>query len=468
MKIAELYFAKSSVNTNLNKQRRKLDRNYGQVFNYTSIPTAKNYNKASIFIMPKSISFMGHTVHIVDGGNHATNMQHFANAISDDMDIKMHNVEVNSKDKNSFKRNIEIIDAHTHDKTMEKRGVGANSSDILKFLNKSFESDGDTFTVTKMFPSALDACFNDKTTGKPYAGEIKGNEAIIKTFEGTNIKKFLAVCQPKSGNVRNIEELFKKHPNKFIGLKFHPEGLELRADSSLYNPYMQFASKYKLPCLFHSDRTFTTNYPYIDEETGAEIISTVHKSKYSRPEQIYTLAKRYPNVPVIMAHCGGPEEKDLNAAVDIVINSAKNKDAKLYVDMSWVSTDIKDNKRNMTKFIEVVKKLKNSSSGDLTDRILFGTDAPIDVYNSSEAENIYKSYITDIHKAIKEHFGKDADKLTDKIFGKNAKNVYIDNPIINFKRLCKAYAGFIAIGAGILLGAGYIIKNKDSIFKSDY
>lgn len=49
----------------------------------------------------KSISFLGRTVHIVDGGNHATNMQHFANAISNDMDIEMHEVETNKNDKNT-------------------------------------------------------------------------------------------------------------------------------------------------------------------------------------------------------------------------------------------------------------------------------------------------------------------------------------------------------------------------------
>ena len=68
-----------------------------------------NYSK-----LPLNISFMGQTVHIVDGGAHATNMQHFANAISDDMDIKMHDVEVvpnnqNTKQLKSLEKQLKIL-----------------------------------------------------------------------------------------------------------------------------------------------------------------------------------------------------------------------------------------------------------------------------------------------------------------------------------------------------------------------
>lgn len=59
------------------------------------------YNDVKILRIPRTITFMGATVHIVDGGNHATNMQHFANAISKNMDIEMHDVEVNKQSQNT-------------------------------------------------------------------------------------------------------------------------------------------------------------------------------------------------------------------------------------------------------------------------------------------------------------------------------------------------------------------------------
>lgn len=46
------------------------------------------------------ISFMGYPVHIVDGGNHATNVAHFAKAVEKEMDIEMHDVEVSPFDNN--------------------------------------------------------------------------------------------------------------------------------------------------------------------------------------------------------------------------------------------------------------------------------------------------------------------------------------------------------------------------------
>ena len=56
-----------------------------------------SYNKFSPL---KRVSFMGYPVHIVDGSNHASNVAHFAKAVEKEMDIEMHDVEVNKNDRN--------------------------------------------------------------------------------------------------------------------------------------------------------------------------------------------------------------------------------------------------------------------------------------------------------------------------------------------------------------------------------
>lgn len=393
----------------------------------------------------------------------------------------------------SFKRNIKVIDAHTHDKSFNKQGLLADSSDITKFINKEIKAGEDTLTVTKMFPSALDCCFIDKNKNPqiPYADELKGNENILKTFEGTDVKEFLAVCEPKHGSADNIKNLFSKYPDKFIGLKFHPNGQELEAGSNLYDPYMQFAKENNLPCLFHSDRSFDKTYKWsevADKNTGATIMrtNTCLKSQYSRPEQIYALAKRHPEVPIVMAHCGGGAEKeDINAVIDTIITSAKNNDAKLYADISWVDIDkFTDNitkKREMPNLVESIKKLKNSQAGDLTGRIMFGTDAPIDRFSAENAIKDYQDYITDIHGAIKNNFGDEADSIIDKIFFKNADDLYIQKTWISkidetneifknaqgtiqegTKKLSKSKTPLVFLGMGILalIGVGGILYNK--------
>lgn len=375
-------------------------------------------------------------------------------------------MKINSfNNKLSFGRNINIIDAHMHDKTVADLGKSAVAKDILKFLSP-FSTATDTFFPQKIFPSALDCCFYKN--GQPYANEIVGNEKIIKTFDGTAIDKFIAVCQPKTGAIDNIKQLFEKYKDKFIGLKFHPNGAELPADSILYDSYLDFAAKKGLPCLFHSDRTFDTIYPGADGKLYPKL-----KSMFSRPEQIYNLAKRHPNVPIIMAHCGGPEKADINAAVDVMLKSIENGDAKLYADISWMGIDdyVKGTpKRDMRKLVEVIKKLKNTSKGDMTDRILFGTDAPIDRFHSDNAEKIYKDYICDIHSAIKKNFPDEADELTDKIFYENAKKLFFPekNNIVqvpNGKTFSKKLP-IIAFAATAIIGLSYLgiklyKKNKE-------
>ena len=57
--------------------------------------------------------------------------------------------------------------------------------------------------------------------------------------------------------------------------------MNMYADDYRCDPYMEFARKNNLPCMFHSE---------------GEGVSGV--------ESIYNLAKRFPDVPVILAHMG--------------------------------------------------------------------------------------------------------------------------------------------------------------------
>lgn len=68
--------------------------------NYVQNPIAGNNNGNDVFVKSsepvvshKTVSFMGYDVHIIDGGTHADDMEHFANAVSNKMDIHMHRLE---------------------------------------------------------------------------------------------------------------------------------------------------------------------------------------------------------------------------------------------------------------------------------------------------------------------------------------------------------------------------------------
>ncbi len=72
------------------KQNSETDSSFFRAY-YLPVAEVRNY--------PKTISFLGKIVHIVDGGIHANNMQHFLKAVRNDADVQMHDVIVNAKDR---------------------------------------------------------------------------------------------------------------------------------------------------------------------------------------------------------------------------------------------------------------------------------------------------------------------------------------------------------------------------------
>lgn len=78
------------------------------------------------------------------------------------------------------------------------------------------------------------------------------------------------------------------------------------------------------------------------------------RCEYSRPDQIYELAKRHKDVPVILGHMGGNTGNNTKAAVDIMVESIENNSAKLYADISWVNADTTEK----PDIIEAIKRLK--------------------------------------------------------------------------------------------------------------
>lgn len=299
-----------------------------------------------------------------------------------------------------------IIDSHVHIGKWDQNNYSIEDLDI--FI-KSNLGDGDY--IEKMIVSNLDCI------GKyDVLDEIEGNKKLIEIAKNNPKISVLAVCQPHitNGDVSKIEQLFKENPNSFVGLKFHPRNMELEADNKLYDDYLNFAKRYKLPCLFHSDKTFD-----VDFGNG----NVVKRCEFSRPEQIYALAKRHKNVPIILGHMGGNDGKNVKAAIDILVESIEKNTANLFADLSWVNIDTIEK----PDIVEAIKRLKNTSKGDKTDRLLFGTDAPLGRYgeDKNQAIDSYRKTIANIKKAIKNAFPpEEADKLIEKIFYKNANDLF--------------------------------------------
>ena len=220
--------------------------------------------------------------------------------------------------------------------------------------------------------------------------EIEANLEMLKVSRKYPQIKPLAVCQPDRTETANkIRKLLEEY-NEFIGLKFHPEFTKLEADSNKYDEYLQLASEYKLPCLYHSGHI---------------------KSKFSSPILIYEKAKKFPNVPVILGHLSTGPKSSHKKAIEIILESIEKNTATLYADISWV--EIED-------VIMLIEALQKTSKGDYTHRIMWASDAPVGEHN--QRRELYAENLKRFHAEITAYFN-DKNLLNNLLYN-NAKNLF--------------------------------------------
>ena len=319
-------------------------------------------------------------------------------------------MQISNNLTNTYKKpnfNGKIIDSHVHCGKWTNDLFSTN--DVLDFFSKKLNRGKDT--VDRVIISNLDCIINGKNNS-PYMDELSGNLKLLKKCLNNDKLLPFVVCQPGHGAAKNIEILLKEYPNLIKGLKFHPACLDLPANDVKYIPYMKLAEKYNKPCLFHSEIITDSNHNFV--RTGV-----------SDPEYIYETARQFPNVPVILGHMGLGGPKAHEAGIETLINSINRGDAKLYADLAWVDWD------NPAKphIVEVVDKLLHSSKGDKTERLLFGTDAPLGVFGEKalKQKNAYENNINNIKQAIRDNFGDDANKIISRIFYRNSKKLLGQN-----------------------------------------
>lgn len=170
-------------------------------------------------------------------------------------------------------------------------------------------------------------------------------------------------------NAAEIELFIKKHIDIIYGLKVHPFLSRVRMTDERLCPYIEVAEKLNLPILVHTA-----------------------KDKYSQLKYLIRVCKKYPKVKFIAAHC--VLETDHNEIIAALLE-CKN----LYCDTAWVD-------------INFIKKLIDYK---LTDKILFGTDNPIDGIRTLD-EEIYQNYFNNSIRLTKSQINK--------IMYKNAIKLY--------------------------------------------
>jgi predicted TIM-barrel fold metal-dependent hydrolase len=342
----------------------------------------------------------------------------------------------------------EIIDCHTHIGSWCSDGLTGDKkitpTKLSGLIRDSFQvnvnGQPQTDEVIHAIVSNLD-CIDGMTVKNPRihgGNELEGNLDLLKSCEDHPKLKPVAVCQPGVGKPEEIDKLLRENPDKFFGLKFHPMSLELKADDNLYTDYLKLAEKYKLPCVFHSDKI----------------------GSFADPEAIYTLAKKFPKVPIILYHMGMGNSDDNQNAIRILQESLKKGEANLYADISWVDTHNPD-KPTIIKALEALDP-KNA------DRILFGTDSPLGEFGREEG--FYSKTIGDIKTAIMKRYPQEGESIIQKIFRDTSQELFFTKnwtknvPETVEKVTTKNTRKFVLLGIallGVISFSGYtFLKNK--------
>lgn len=351
-----------------------------------------------------------------------------------------------------------IIDTHAHVGTLN--GKNYKKEDLDVFVKTTLPNND---VVEKMYVSDTDVLTTLKS-------EYDGNKSLLNLFKGSDKYEVFAACSPQNGSVDNIKRLYEENPDRFIGLKFHPTIQKLSLSDNRYIPYMDFAEKNNIPCLFHSAVA-------VDEK------GFISKSsrEISDPQYIYSLAKKYKNTPVVMAHLGAGWNEAHDKAIDVLIESIEKGDANLYADISWVDIGLphsgnfsKDEHRAKEHILKAIKKLKGIGNkdwkhGDQSFRLFFGSDAPIDRFaDKNDRIKEYTTFIDDIKFAIRND--KDlkpaSEKIIDDLFYNNAKKFYKRQSIKSTTKLPPPKNNLWKwILAGAVLISGAILALRKKIFK---
>ncbi|MBI3005816.1 MAG: amidohydrolase family protein [Ignavibacteriales bacterium] len=219
--------------------------------------------------------------------------------------------------------NDRIIDIHGHIGTF--KGYDLSAPTLLENVRR--------YGIEMVLISNIDGAELKETRN---LDEISANNAA-REFLNENSRNFRALlwARPNDGSADNLEKFLTDTSRQFVGIKLHPMMNHFPADDRNVDPYLALCEKYKTPAVFHCDKPGTNG----------------------GPEKIYAAARRHPNVPIILYHMVffGPH----SAAIDVVKESKKKRDAQLYLETAQAKPD------------DVLRAVRELGS----ERVLFGTDA---------------------------------------------------------------------------------------------
>jgi hypothetical protein len=233
----------------------------------------------------------------------------------------------------------EIINAHAHiSRLTSDFGVSLNAQELRKLMRK--------YNYSKCI------IMN------------QNNAMIAKIVSGSNNLFANVWVNPKDQSSKNILRTFLKKEN-FIGIKLHPLFDGYTPDSPIVYPIAEIAEEFGVPIQLHC------GHP-----------------PFSLPWSFEPLARKFPNVKLVLVHMGHGHIVYINAAISI---AERNKN--IYLETSGMPMH--------TKIKEAINRVGK-------DKVMYGDDLPCG-HPSWELEKARAADLTDID--MENFLGGNAKKL---------------------------------------------------------
>lgn len=152
----------------------------------------------------------------------------------------------------------------------------------------------------------------------------------------------------------DFEDTIVNNRDIIYGIKVHPYHSKIAFNSDKVQAYIRLAEKYNLPVVTHTSNDYE-----------------------SSPQLVYEMALKYPNVNFVMCHMGLATNNQ--EAIELIAKLPN-----LYGDTAWVRADI------------VYQAIKVCGS----DKILFGTDNPINGLDTYNDDDFYNQYFTELRSQL--------------------------------------------------------------------
>lgn len=173
------------------------------------------------------------------------------------------------------------------------------------------------------------------------------------------------------GVTRELKDFIDENREYIYGIKIHPYHSKLKFDDPRVEEYIRLAKEFELPVMTH---------------TAVDICSD--------PGCVYNMAKKYPDTDFVMAHM---ELGTDNRVCIAMIKELPN----LYGDTAWVTPE------------NAIYAMKECG----IDKIMFGSDNPIDGVDTYAHKDFYKIYLGEFKNMV-------SKEMYDAIMCENARRIY--------------------------------------------